>query len=50
MKAVRFEEYDGPEVLQDVPEPSPGCGEVVVRGEGLSLLLPVDSRFRGNDG
>jgi NADPH:quinone reductase-like Zn-dependent oxidoreductase len=33
MKAVRFEEYDDPEVLQvvDVPERSPGCGEVVVR-------------------
>jgi NADPH:quinone reductase-like Zn-dependent oxidoreductase len=33
MKAVRFREYGGPEVLEvvDVPEPSPGRGEVVVR-------------------
>jgi NADPH:quinone reductase len=33
MKAVRFEEYGGPEVLEvvDVSEPSPGRGEVVVR-------------------
>jgi len=33
MKAVRFEEYGGPEVLDvvDVAEPSPGYGEVVVR-------------------
>jgi NADPH:quinone reductase-like Zn-dependent oxidoreductase len=33
MKAVRYEEYGGPEVLEvvDVAEPSPGPGEVVVR-------------------
>lgn len=33
MKAVRFEEYGGPGVLEvvDVAEPSPGRGEVVVR-------------------
>jgi NADPH2:quinone reductase len=33
MKAVRFWEYGGPEVLEvvDVEEPSPGRGEVVVR-------------------
>ena len=33
MKAVRFQEYGGPEVLEvvDVPEPSPGRGGVVVR-------------------
>jgi NADPH:quinone reductase-like Zn-dependent oxidoreductase len=33
MKAVRFQGYGGPEVLEvvDVPEPSPGRGEVVVR-------------------
>jgi hypothetical protein len=30
MKAVRFQEYGGPEALEvvDVPEPSPGRGEV----------------------
>jgi NADPH:quinone reductase-like Zn-dependent oxidoreductase len=33
MRAVRFEEYGGPEVLEvvEVAEPSPGWGEVVVR-------------------
>jgi NADPH:quinone reductase-like Zn-dependent oxidoreductase len=33
MKAVRFQGYGGPEVLEvvDVPEPSPGRGEVFVR-------------------
>jgi len=33
MKAVKFEEYGGPEVLEvvDMPEPSPGQGEVIVR-------------------
>jgi len=33
MKAVRFQEYGGPEVLEvvNVPEPSPGQGKVVVR-------------------
>jgi len=33
MKTVKFEEYGGPEVLEvvDMPEPSPGQGEVIVR-------------------
>ena len=33
MKAVRYQEYGGPDVLEvvDVPDPSPGRGEVVVR-------------------
>jgi NADPH2:quinone reductase len=33
MKTVKFEEYGGPEVLEvvDMPEPSPGRGEVIVR-------------------
>ena len=33
MKAVRFHEFGGPEVLryEDVPEPEPGPGEVVLR-------------------
>ena len=33
MRAVRFDDYGGPEVLQvvDVPTPEPGAGEVVVR-------------------
>jgi NADPH:quinone reductase-like Zn-dependent oxidoreductase len=41
MKAVRFEEYGGPEVLEvvDVPEPSPGWGEVVVRVIAAGITL-----------
>ena len=33
MKAVRFHEFGGPEVLryEDVPEPEPGPGEALVR-------------------
>jgi NADPH:quinone reductase-like Zn-dependent oxidoreductase len=40
MKAVRFSEYGGPEVLQlvDVEEPHPGAGEVriAVRAAGVN--------------
>ena len=33
MKAVRFHEFGGPEVLtlEDVPDPTPGDGDVLVR-------------------
>ena len=33
MKAIRIEQYGGPEVLrlQDIPVPDPGAGEVLVR-------------------
>ena len=33
MKAVRFHEFGGPEVLryEDIPEPEPGPGEAVLR-------------------
>ena len=54
MKALRFHQYGGPEVLvyEDVPVPEPGPGEAVVRIEAIGLnyidtyhregLYPVD--------
>ena len=54
MKALRFHQYGGPEVLvyEDVPVPEPGLGEAVVRIEAIGLnfidtyhregLYPVD--------
>ncbi|WP_111768208.1 NADP-dependent oxidoreductase [Nakamurella deserti] len=47
MRAVRFDEYGGPEVLvvEDVPEPHPGPGRirVAVRAAGVNR---VDSKYR----
>jgi NADPH:quinone reductase-like Zn-dependent oxidoreductase len=39
MKAVRFHQHGGPEVLicDDVPEPYPGAGEVLVRVRACAL-------------
>jgi NADPH:quinone reductase-like Zn-dependent oxidoreductase len=47
MKALRFHEYGGPEVLkiEDVPVPEPGPGEVLVRVSG-SGINPVDWKVR----
>jgi NADPH:quinone reductase-like Zn-dependent oxidoreductase len=48
MKAVRFHEYGGPDVLryEDVEEPVPGVGEVRIRVAG-SAFNPVDDGIRG---
>jgi NADPH:quinone reductase-like Zn-dependent oxidoreductase len=48
MKAVRFHEYGGPDVLryEDVEEPVPGPGEVRIRVAG-SAFNPVDAGIRG---
>ncbi|MFS0698992.1 NADP-dependent oxidoreductase [Cellulomonas sp. 179-A 4D5 NHS] len=48
MKAVRFHETGGPEVLryEDVPQPVPGAGEVRVRVAG-SAFNPADGGMRG---
>ena len=48
MKAVRFHEYGGPEVLryEDVEQPVPGPGEVRVRVAGTTFN-PVDDGIRG---
>jgi NADPH2:quinone reductase len=48
MKAIRVPEFGGPEVLrlEDVPEPSPGAGQVVVRVRAAGVN-PVDTYIRG---
>ncbi len=47
MKALRFHEYGGPEVLkiEDIPVPEPGAGEVLVRVSGAGIN-PVDWKVR----
>lgn len=51
MRAVVIEQFGGPEVLQlrDVPEPTPGVGEVVVRVE-LANLTFVETQVRAGTG
>ncbi|MFG1926472.1 NADP-dependent oxidoreductase [Cryptosporangium sp. NPDC048952] len=48
MKAVRFSEYGGPEVLryEDVEEPTPGAGQVRIRVAATSFN-GVDGNIRG---
>lgn len=48
MKAVRFHQTGGPEVLryEDAPQPEPGTGEVRVRVAG-SAFNPADGGMRG---
>ena len=48
MKAVRFHEYGGPDVLryEDVERPEPGAGEVRVR-VAATAFNPVDDGIRG---
>ncbi len=47
MKAIRIEQYGGPEVLQlqDIPVPEPGAGEVLVRMAHAGINL-MDVRTR----
>jgi len=47
MKAARFHEYGGPEVMvyEDAPRPEPGKGEVLVRVHATSVN-PVDCHIR----
>ncbi len=47
MKAIRVHEFGGPEVLilEDVPDPEPGAGEVVVRVEAAGVN-PVETYIR----
>ena len=48
MKAVRFHQTGGPEVLryEDAPQPAPAAGEVLVRVAG-SAFNPADGGMRG---
>ncbi len=47
MKAVRFARYGGPEVLEvaDVPEPSPGPGQVLVQVKAAGIN-PGEAKIR----
>ena len=50
MKAVRVNEFGGPEVLHwedGVPEPSPGPGEVLIKVAGAGMNFADQSRRRG---
>jgi len=48
MKAIRIHEFGGPEVLklEDVPEPRPAAGQVLVRVRAVGVN-PVDTYIRG---
>jgi NADPH:quinone reductase-like Zn-dependent oxidoreductase len=48
MKAVQFHQYGGVDVLryEDIPEPKPGPGEVLVRVHATSVN-PIDWKIRG---
>jgi len=49
MKAIRVSEYGGPSVLKiaDVPTPTPGSGQVLVRNHAVGVN-PVDTYLRSN--
>ena len=51
MKAVRFHSTGGPEVLvyEDVPDPVPADGEVLIRVEAVGLNFSDVMRRRGDD-
>ena len=50
MKAIRVHKFGGPEVLQldDVPDPKPGPGQVVVRVRAAGVN-PVDTYVRSGN-
>lgn len=50
MKAVRFHETGGPEVLlyEDVPEPVPGPGQVLIKVEAVGMNFADVMRRRGD--
>ncbi len=51
MKAVRFHRTGGPEVLvyEDVPDPVPAAGEVLIRIEAVGMNFADVMRRRGDD-
>jgi len=51
MKAVRFHKTGGPEVLvhEDVPDPSPGDGEILIRVEAAGMNFADIMRRRGDN-
>lgn len=50
MKAVRFHETGGPDVLQyeDVPDPVPGPGQVLIKVEAVGMNFADVMRRRGD--
>jgi NADPH:quinone reductase len=50
MKAIRVHEYGGPEVMQmeEIPDPNPGPGQVVVRLKAVGVN-PVDVYIRSGE-
>jgi len=49
MRKVRFHAYDGPSALRvdEVPEPTPGPGELLLRTEAAGVTLPVLKMLNG---
>src|SRR5436309_3423281 len=49
MKAIRVSEYGGPNVLrlEEVPTPTPGQGQVLVRNYAIGVN-PIDTYLRAN--
>jgi propanol-preferring alcohol dehydrogenase len=50
MRAQRIHEWDGPLALEDVPEPRPGDGEVLIEVEACAVGLTVLNSIRGDLG
>jgi NADPH:quinone reductase-like Zn-dependent oxidoreductase len=52
MRAVVFHEHGGPEVLrlEDMPDPVPGAGEVLVRVKAVSVMRTLDCEVRARPG
>ncbi|MDG3010692.1 zinc-binding dehydrogenase [Rhodococcus sp. D2-41] len=52
MRRVRYRRNGGPEVLflEQVPEPTAGVGELVVRTEAIGVTLPVVRKVREGSG
>lgn len=52
MRTVRLHRYGNPGTfrLDDVPEPRPGAGELLIRAEAIGMTLPAVRQARGEGG